>query len=289
MEERNMAEVPVRESVGAALRFVRENIRLIGAVSALAALASALGSTLGVIVPALSMPTGVINSLVQAFAYAAFVGAALFGAGAVRGRWTSDGGRVWAAMIVVGFFLCIVGVVLVIPVSIALVAGPMAPYLSDLQAAGSNNDAVLAVMTRFAEENPAALLATFLFFVVIWLLLTSRLYLAAPATVDQQRILTFETWKWTKGAMLRIAGARLLLLIPANIFVGAIGYLIGRAFGIDTMNPATAAATVQANPLGFFIYVLLSSFITFALYSALEAGLSTYLYKGLRPRETQQP
>jgi hypothetical protein len=163
------------------------------------------------------------------------------------------------------------------------VAGPMAPYLEDLQAAGSDNVAVMAVMVQFAERNPLPLLLVMLFLGGIWILLTSRFYLAAPASVDQQRILTFETWPWTKGAMLRITGARLLLLIPANLFVGAISHLLGRVIGINTLDPATVQAAATSNPAGYLAFVFVSGVLTFALYSALEAGLSTYLYRGLKP------
>jgi hypothetical protein len=286
-----MAEtaVPVRQNVGAALRFVRENIGFIAMVSAIGAALTAVISLLGLQAPQLSLLTGLASGVAQAFIYAAFVGACLFGAGAVRSRWAADGGRVWAAMAIIGFFLFIVFFVLSIPVMIVLFSGPLAPYLSELQDAGSDQAAVMQVMTRFAQENPGALLVTTLFYAAVWFYLTSRLYLAAPATVDQQRILSFETWKWTRGSTLRIIGARLMLLLPANIFVGAIGYLVGRLFGIDTMSPAASVETVAANPIGFTVYAFVATFVTLALYSAMEAGLSTYLYRGLKPAAVSAP
>lgn len=278
-------QVPIRESVGAALRFTRENLRFIAIISAMGAAATTAVAALALASPALSIFTSVGGGLIQAFTYAAFVIAALFGAGAVRERWVADGGRLWAAMVVIGFFLFIVMFVLSIPAMIALFAGPMAPYVNELQTAGSDQAAVMQIMTRFATENPGALMTVTLFFGVIWLFLTSRLYLAAPATVEEGRILTFETWKWTKGAMLRITGARLLLLAPANILAGALGHLVGLPFGINSLAPAASAGAVAANPVGFLIYVFVATFLTFALFSSLEAGLSSYLYKGLRPRE----
>jgi hypothetical protein len=285
-----MAEaVPIRENVGAALRFVRENLRFVAVVAALGAAATTLVSLLGLMAPTLSLLTGIVSGLVQAFAYAAFIACLMFGAGAVRARWAADGGRVWAAMVVIGFFLFIVFFVISIPVMIALIAGPLAPYVSELQSAGSDQGAVMMVMTRFAEENPATLLLVFLFYAAIWFFLTSRLYLAAPATVEQGRILSFETWKWTRGATLRIIAARLLLLLPANVFVGALSYLVGRLVGIDALDPAASAAAVGANPLGFAAYAFVATFITFALYLALEAGLSSYLYRGLKPAAATAP
>jgi hypothetical protein len=275
--------VPIRESVGAALRFSRENVRFIALVAGAGALATTAFSGLAMAAPVLGLFASLGSSLAHAAVYAALVGAFLRGPAEARGRWLADGWRVFAAMAVIGFFLFIVFFVLSIPVMIILFAGPMAPYVADLQSAAADQAAVMAVMTRFAEENPGALLAVTLFYSAVWLLLTSRLYLAAPASVDAGRILTFETWKWTQGATLRIIGARLLLLAPANILSGALGYLAGRLVGVDAFNPASAAAAATSNPAGFLFYVLVAGFISFALYSALEAGLSSYIYRGLKP------
>jgi hypothetical protein len=275
--------VPIRESVGAAFGYVRENAAFIGASSAAGAGALTLIGGLALAAPQLILVTMIASMFVQALVYAGFLGASLFGSGAVRQRVLGDGLRVWAAMAIIGFLMFIVMFVACMVASIVLVAGPMASYLPDLEAAGGDNVAVLAVMTRFAENNPVALLALTLFLGGIWILLTSRFYLAAPASVDQQRILTFETWPWTKGAMLRITGARVLLLIPANLFVGAIGHLLGRLIGFNTLDPVTVAAAAASNPAGYLAFVFVSGVLTFALYSALEAGLSTYLYRGLKP------
>jgi hypothetical protein len=284
-----MTNVPIRESVGAALRYVRENLAFIAVAGATAAGATTLIGAFALAAPQLGLVTTLVSSFVQALVYGALVGAALFGPGAVRVRWFNDGMRVWAAMAIIGLLLFIVMFVASMTASIILVAGPLGPYLQDLQAAGSNNVAVLAVMTRFAENNPLTLLALTIFLGGIWILLTSRFYLAAPATVDRQRILTFETWPWTKGAMLRITAARLLLLIPANLFVGAIGLLVGRLAGMNTLDPATISGAAASNPIAYLFYLFVTSFLSISLYSALEAGLSSYLYRGLKPADEQGP
>lgn len=281
--------VPVRQSVGAALGFVVENWRFLALVSAIGAAATTLVSALAMAVPTVGLLAGLAQGIVQAFVYAAFTAAALYGAGAVRARWTGDGWRVWGAMAIVFFFLFIVFTVLTIPVLITLFAGPLGPYATELQAAGEDQRAVLAIMMRAVEENPGVVLAVVLFYLALWLMLTSRLYLAAPASVDQGRILVFETWKWTKGAMLSITGARLLLLVPANILAGALGYLVGRAVGVNTFDMMAMAETAANNPTGVLIYSAVAGFITLLLYSTLEAALSAYLYQGLKPAEQQKP
>jgi hypothetical protein len=281
--------VPIRQSVGAALRYVRENIRFIAIASVAGAAALTLIGAFNLAAPQFGFVTVIVSGLVQAMVYAVFVGASLFGITDVRTRWLNDGMRVWAAMAIIGFFLFIVMFLASMIAAIVLAVGPMASYVDDLQGGGSDQAAVMAVMVRFAEENPIPVLLLTLYFGAIWMLLTSRLYLAAPATVDQQRILSFETWKWTEGATLRITGARLLLLIPANLFVGAISHLFGRVIGINTLDPATAAAAASSNPAAYLAFVFVTGVLTCALYSALEAGLSSYLYRGLKPAEAQAP
>lgn len=276
-------KVPVGECVGAAMRFARANARFIAVWSGLGAAAGTLLSAIGLLVPPLSLPAMLASGFVQAIAYAAFIRVALGGVASSRQGLVRDGWNVWAAMAVIAFFLFIVLVVAIFPAAIALAVGPLAPYVSDLQAAGENQEAVLAVMTRFAEQNPGALLALTLFFGGIWLLLTSRLYLAAPASVEAKRVMVFDTWKMTKGAMLRVCAARLLLLAPAYLLVGALSYLLGGVLGIDTMDLNAVAELAATNPAGVLIYNLLVSFLSLALYSSFEAGLSAYLYLGLKP------
>ncbi len=281
--------VPVRESVGAALRFVRENLRFIATVALIYAVASTLIAGLALSVPQLGVVTMVANGLVQAFCYGALTAGALFGVDAVRSRWTRDGWRVWSSMVVVGFFMTIVVLVITIPVTIALVAGPLGSYAADLQAAGSDQAAVMQIMMRFVEENPLAILVTVLFYFVVWLLLTSRLYLSAPASVEAGRILTFDTWNWTKGAMVRITWARFMLLVPAYALMFAVTALLGRLFGFNVLDGASMQAAVSANPVGVIIFEFITSFVVLGLYASLEAGLSAYLYRGLKPADAPRP
>lgn len=276
-------QVPIRDSVGAALAGVRENLSFVAIVSLIAASALTAIAALALAVPLLGIFTTIGATILRAFTYAAFIGIALSGAASVRGRVGADGWRVWAAMAVVAFFMFIIMFVLTIPGMIALIAGPMAAYVPELESAGQNNAAVIEIMTRFVREQPGAVLAFMLFYFAVWLLLTSRLYLAAPASADQGRILTFETWSWTKGSTLRITGARLLLLGPAWVLVGAIDMLTARLLGFSTFDPMSAAAVAQSSPPIFLVYAFITTLVTFLIYSSLEAGLSTYLYRGLKP------
>lgn len=277
--------VPVRETVGEALRYVRENLRFVAIIALIFAVVSTLLSAVTLAMPQVSILTMVANGMVQAFSFGALLAGALYGADAVRGRWSRDGWRVWAAMVVVAFFMFIIMFVVFMVVGIVLFSGPLASYIGDLQTAGSDEARVMSILTRIGEEQPLPLLAATLFCAGIWLLLTSRLYLAAPASVDAGRILTFETWKWTKGAMLGISAARFMLLIPAYVLMFALTMLLGRVFGFSVLDAASMRAALSANPIGIIIFEFVSSFIVLFLYAALEAGLSAYLYRGLKPAD----
>ncbi len=274
--------VPVRECVGEALRFTTDNSRFILIVSAAGAGALALLTGLVLLVAPLSLFASLASTFARAAVYAAFVAAILYGAHAVRPRLAGDAWRVWASMAIVGFFMFIVMFVASIPGMIVLLTGPLAPYVDDLTGAGQSQAAVMQVLTRFAKEQPLPVLLFTLFYAVVWMLLTSRLYLAAPASVAAGRVLTFETWRWTRGAVLSIVWSRIMLLAPAYVLVSAIDLLIARSFGINAFDPVAATNMAQANPLAFIVYVFATGFITLVIYAALEAGLSTSLFRALR-------
>jgi hypothetical protein len=80
-----------------------------------------------------------------------------------------------------------------------------------------------------------------------------------------------------------------MLLLPANIFVGAVGHLIGRLVGVNTLDPSTATAVAQSNPIAYIVFVFVAGVLSLGLYSALEAGLSTALYGSLKARQSEDP
>lgn len=276
-------KVPVRECVGAALRYVRENWRVIATIAALSAsIATFLAVASNFAGPASVLIT-LISSFVGAATYGAFTSGCLSGFAGVRERLVGDGMRVWGAMAVVCFFLLIVFVVLGVPgvIVFAVLIGPR--YGAELQNVSGDQAATAALMQRIVIENPGMILAFLVFYGVLLLALTSRLYLAAPASVEAKRILTFETWSWTRGNMWRIVGARLMLLAPAYLIAAGVSYILASAMGLNINDPASAQAFARAQVPLYAIYLFVSGFLQLGLYSALEAGLSTYLYRGLKP------
>ncbi len=278
---------PIQDTVGAALRFVRENVRFVATLALITAAGLTLLLAIGIYTQ-LGLLTGAAALIARAFIYAALIGAALTGAESVRGRIGADGWRVWAACAVVAFFMFIAMFVAFLPGMIVLGAGPLTPYVAELQVAGQDQAAVLEIMTRFAMENPIAVLLFFLFYSAIWLLLTSRLYLVAPASADQKRILTFETWRWTKGALFNITAARIMLLGPAYVLVNALDYVIATLPGVNMFDADAMVALAHSNPAAFFGYAFTTNFIGVLVYTSLEAGLSTQFYRALKPATTPQ-
>lgn len=274
-------KMSLQESVGEALRFVRANWRFVGAASAAGALAMMGFGFLAMSAPPLALPLNLAMMLAQACVYAAFLAAMLYGAPAARERWFGYGVRVLGSMAIIMAFMFLVLLVVSLPLTMVLFSGPLGPYMPELQQAGADQAQVWAVMTRFAQENPGALLAAMIVYGVIVLLITSRLFLAAPASVDAGRIVVFSTWGWTKGALWRIAGARLLLLAPANVLAAALGYLAGGLLGLDPLAPTMG----QTGTVAYLVYVGIAAFFSFSLFSSLEAGLSADFYRRLKPAQ----
>ncbi len=277
-------KVPVRESVGAALRLVRENVSFIGPASLAASAALALITLLIGVAPALGVPLIVANWGVNAFVYAAFIATCLNGPAVAMAGLAPNGLRVWAAMAVVGFFIALVMFVLLIALSVAL--GPyLLPFADELQAVGEDRAAATALLLRIIEAAPTPFAIATLVFGAVWLMITSRLYLAAPASLDMGRLVTLQSWAWTKGNMLRICAARLMLLAPAYVLVSALSALVGGFMGADVSTPTGFVTFAQGNTLGAALFVFATSVISLGLYSAFEAALSAYLYRGLKPAD----
>ncbi|MBI1252627.1 MAG: hypothetical protein GC189_14290 [Alphaproteobacteria bacterium] len=280
-------KAPILETASAGLRYAVQNWRANVPASAIGAIAMAVlgyltlragaGANVGA-----ALLTQIFGLAVTGALYGFFVRGALGVSGsAAPGGVAVSIARVIGAMIVVGFFLFIVTVVMGI-VALVILATAIAPYAADFEAAQRDPQATMAVFERVMEANPFPFLLVGVVFAFVWMALTSRLYLAAPASVAEGRVMSFDTWRWTKGNMLRIIAARLILLAPIFVVVVVVQGVLGLAFGADPGDPAALERLAQS-PVAYLVQSSVSNFVTFALLYAAEAGLSTYLYRGLRP------
>lgn len=270
-------KVPILLSAGEAVRFLREHWRLALTIAAAAGLAQ--GVTMAVIGPNLA---GILAlGLIAAMTHAAYLRRAT-GAGA-SAPLALDALRVCAAMAVLGLMLFMVAFAVTYGAMVALIA----PYAEEAQVLAEADDQaqMMALLNRAVEAQPHVLYWALGIGAVLALLLTSRLYLAAAATVARKRIVIFESWRLTKGNMLRIAVARLVVLLPTAIVVWAVQSLIAIGLGLSVGDAAALAGQAQAAPALFAAFFGVAGAIQVALLGAVEAGLAAYLYKGLKPAD----
>jgi len=271
------AGVPVLVSAGEAVRFLKENWRFVGAVAIAGSAAQLLIALALRQTPLVYIPM----TLISAAVYAALLGCALHGLPAVRQRLARDTLRIWLAMGLVGGFLIVLMLALVFVAMSVLIA----PYAEELRAVGENAEAATAIFMRAVAERRGVAIGLFAACFAIWLALTSRLYLAAPASLEAQRPRVFDTWTWTKNNLWRIAAARIAVLAPAAALWFSIHGMIGAALGLGINNPFDPAAAQQlsdASPVLFIVQLALSQAVQIALPVALEAGLSAYLFRVLK-------
>jgi hypothetical protein len=282
-------KVPIFESVQAALSFARSHVAAFAPAAAVVALLALAPN----VVAARAMASNDIAGTALGMAGLAAIGAIFFAAALRSGMslpttgpsalglsFGADEMRLMAAMAVVGFFLFIVFTVGLIP-AFAVFAFAIAPFTKELQGAGNDQAAVATILQKAVEANPGVFLGLMLGYGFLWMALTSRLFLAAPATVEDKAIRSFETWAWTKGNMLRIIAARLALLVPAFFAAGLIQSAAAAALGMTGPGLQTSLAALQPAAL---IVTFIGGFASLLLYSLLEAGLSGYLHRGLRPK-----
>ncbi len=282
---------PGRDSVGAALRFVRLQWRRIGLIAAVAAAATAAINLASLGTNAAGLPLSIViallSTLIPCGIYAALLGVSLAPA-APQSALVANTGRVWGAMLIVGFMMFLAMCTIALPISVVL-APYLEPYAQQIVAVHGDQAAFMALLERFAEQQPGVFLIIFLVVSAAWLLLSSRLFLAAPASIDAKRIQTFETWPWTKNHMLRIAVARIVLLGPALVFAQALSILSARALGFNMLEGGDIAAFAAHNPAGFTAFSFAIQFVTVAVYNSLEAGLAASFYQALKPVTPPKP
>jgi hypothetical protein len=276
-------KLPVLESAAAGVAFLRQHWREALVVALIAAAASTALSLLAVAMPGLVAVFVLLDYAVTACAYAALISLALGQGPLAAPRALADGALVWGAMAVVGFFLLIVCVVAVLP-SAVILSVALAPFRDRLESLGAQPDpnAVGALFADAFQANPFPFLLVILAYLAVWMFLTSRLYLSAPATVAKRAILTFDTWPWTKNNMLRILGARLVLLAPAIIIVVAVQRFAGAALGVNTFDQVALGAFASANPAAYGVLQFVGQTAIYFGLVTLEAGLSSNLFLRLR-------
>jgi len=264
-----ISPTPARDSIGASLRFVRAQWQRIGIAAGAVAVAQAVALVLTG--PSLIWMVTLLGGFAAAYAF--YISAALGGVDPRQGL-AAHAGRLVLSMAIIGCFAFIV-MLLVVFVAMSVL---IAPYSAEVQAAGENEAAVRAIMDRAIAAQPDVLFWCLLIGMALLFVLTTRFYFSAPASVDRRRIVVFESWRLTRGLFVRILLSRIVLLAPALILVGALQSLAAMSLGAPT-DPAGIVAYGQSNRIGFALFYASAIFFQLSIFSALEAGLSAFLYR----------
>jgi hypothetical protein len=280
-------KVPIFESVRGAFAETRSHAVALAPAALAAAVAVALLNFAAINTGLAVNPLGqillsILSGLGMALFIAPAIRASLGEPATVSAQSVALSLKLFAAMVVIGFFLTIVFLVAAIP-GLIVVGMTFAPFQSELEAANGDVQASMELLQKVFSANAGPLLAVILVDAAVWMALTSRLYLCAPASVAENRVATFETWRWTQGNLLRISAARLLTLIPAALATTLIQAAVTSLLGVSASDPAKVAAIAAADPVRFAIAGFITSFVSLVIYGGCEAALSTYLYRGLKP------
>ncbi|MGE3143231.1 MAG: hypothetical protein AB7L65_07900 [Hyphomonadaceae bacterium] len=224
--------------------------------------------------PGAGLVLQLLSVAAMAFVYNLQLELALENAPRAWGARLASWARLFAAMAIIGFFLMLFFFVLLIPgMGILTNAAGVTP--AQMEALGDDPAAMMQFAQTLVQEHWQVALALTIFYGAVWLLVTSRLYVAAPASVAETRIRTFETWPWTKDNMLRICAMRIVLLGPILVVTWILLTGLVSVLGADQMREPGVAFVARGAMQVFSLLVA----------SGLEAALSAYLYKGLRPSQ----
>lgn len=262
----------IRNSVGNALRFHRGNIGFVLAVAGVGALAQTamtalLGGTLILWAP--------LMALASAAVYAVLTRAALTGAATATKSAPGDTGRALGAGAIVSFIAGLLALGILFFVMSVL----LAPYAEQANGLKQDQAALRALLEQAVQAQPALVAWSGLIGTGLVFVLTSGFFLAVPASVERGRIAVFASWPLGRRALFSIMGARVLLCLPALIFVGALQSLLGFAMGLGLGDPFAMLTRAQASPATFLVFLASAQFLQLAIYTALEAALSAELYR----------
>lgn len=279
------ARAPVLESVLEGFTFVARDWRAILPIAVVAAVViGAITVWLQVLQAqgnlAMSVLVSVGSALVQAVFLAALLRRALSQGQAplalAAGR---DEANLAGVTLSIGFLFVIIFIfaILVIAMSLgALLAGSNlnADALSSLPP----EEAARQFIAALGTDGTLVLLVMGGAFFALALWISARLLLSYPATVAEGRMFVFSTWGWTKDNGLRLMACLLLVscggLLLSLIAVAPFSVIVDMAFGKGASKVAGAPAQ--------WVIALLTAFFSTMFSLAPYAGLTAYLYRGLR-------
>jgi len=277
-----MSNVPVLQSVRAADAFRRLHWRRVAGVLAVLAVATTVseaGSLAGITGLWAADFLGIV-AVVAAYAALmrlAFVDEHPGDPEFVPGPYGFQWGKPEWRLIGVGLLLLFL---VVICLALAIFAGFVIAAAAGLSSMFDPEMSPESLMEALGPGGQAAMSLLILTLLAVLIFLSTRLVLAAAATVARKQVVVFQTWPLTKGEFWRILAAVILVNIPA-ILAGIVAALVASLLvgdGDATALPLPVAVIAAAIP------GVVSAFIVLPL----SAGLTAYLYRGLRPLDGDQ-
>ncbi len=285
MTQDNSAKAPVVESASAGLQFLVMHWRKLLAPALFLGLVSAIMfATLGPDAAASGSPASAL--LVQAsYALASLIALAPAYRLALRQETGGFGGlQVGAdelrlilsqfAVLAIVMFIMLVAAFTLVLVAMALAASSGA----SLESIQGDPQALLAALGPMG-----GLLISLLGVLAIAALVAAlvRFSLVQAAVIGERRIAVMAAARWTKGNVMRILAANVLLGTPLFILSMLLAALLKLATGVD---PADVRTWANAAPEALAVAGLVWGSVTYMLMNVPIAGLSAYLYRGLRPQ-----
>ncbi|MEJ0024227.1 MAG: hypothetical protein WDN76_13055 [Alphaproteobacteria bacterium] len=277
-------KLPIMESARAGFTFMRASLRTVAPAAVMFSAVAAL-SAIAAPPPGAAPGAGAVSLLLTVVSVMFGLGYTAFlyrlalrndASGYFGLKIGKDESNLLGATLVVGFFFMIIAVLGIVIFSIAMM--PAAEQANvDLRGIAPDDEA--AVLQAFGEifKGPGApyliTLGAALGAFAIWLSL--RLFLVNVATIAEGRIMAFSTWSWTKGDTLHILAAALVVIFPIALPIGLGVGVLGAALGFGVAG-AAIVTFLQALAQNLFLVPAL-------------AGLSAFLYRGLRPPEVEPP
>lgn len=272
--------VPIMACVRDAWRFLFDNWRMFVPAAAVVALVSFVAQAIALMLPTgdtVSPATMFIVVLLGMIAGVMFTAAVL--RKAVRDEYKPPVGLTFGPD---------EGRIIAVNASIILVAMPVALLVSVVfmatifrQVADSPEamEALAADPQAMAEAvlqavGPFGALALLVIAMVIISLATGLTALANAATIGEQKIIVFQSWRWLSGNFLRVLAVFILVVTPVAVVNSIISEVL-----------LTALASMSGEAVAVVPFLLVSATITFlSVIVAIPATtVGAVLYKGLRP------
>ncbi|MFC6199846.1 hypothetical protein [Ponticaulis profundi] len=115
---------------------------------------------------------------------------------------------------------------------------------------------------------------------VLWL--SARLVTFPAATIARNKIMIFETWKWTKGVALPIIGAIIVAIGPFWLVYQFGQWLATAIFDLPWMMFWNEETILSVTRLQAFIIGGMAGLFSIPM-SLVSAGLSAFMYRGFDP------